>query len=212
MFPCFDPIEDYGDHPVPWLNAAVQGWCGALFVRAYQETGDEGFATAARQAVRSFFVDVERGGVRDVERNGRTFYEKYALPRQSRHVLNGFLSALFGLWDVARALDDDDAYAAFDDGVASLDDTVLRTFDNGHVSLYDQSDDRRATPSCVFYTWVHVRQLAGLARITRQQRLRDWALRWKRYTQHPEHRAVTAIECLGFRARKLPRYFGLQPR
>jgi hypothetical protein len=60
----------------------------------------------------------------------------------------------------------------------------------------------------VFYTWVHARQLAAIARITRQQRLLAWARRWRGYTQGAEHRAVTAIECLGYRARSLPRYFG----
>jgi D-glucuronyl C5-epimerase-like protein len=209
VVPHFDQVEDYARHATPWINAMVQGWVGAVLARAYQVTGEDGFAEAARRAVGPCFVPLALGGVRDLERNQRVFYEKYALPGQTRHVLNGFMASLLGIWDVARATGDRDARHAFEEGVASLDDTVLGTYDNGHTSLYDQRDDQRATPSCVFYTWVHARQLASLARITRQERLRWWAARWRGYTHGTEHRARTALECLGYRARSLPRYLGL---
>lgn len=206
VVPHFDQVEGYAQHATPWVNAMVQGWTGAVLVRAHQLTGEQQYRDAAVDAVGPCFVPVERGGVQDTEHNGRLFYEKYALPGQTRHVLNGFLASLLGLWDVARATGDADAHRAFDEGVASLDDTVLGFYDNGHTSLYDQDPDRRAKPSCVYYTWVHARQLASLARITGQQRLAGWAARWRGYTHGPGHRAYTTLECLGFRARSLPRY------
>ncbi|HWO20788.1 MAG TPA: D-glucuronyl C5-epimerase family protein [Kofleriaceae bacterium] len=206
VVPHFDQVEEYARHKAPWVNAMVQGWTGAVLVRAHQLTGDARYRDAAVDAVGPCFVPVERGGVRDLDRNGRLFYEKYALPGQTRHVLNGFLSSLLGLWDVARATDDANAHRAFAEGAASLDDTVLGTYDNGHTSLYDQDPDRRAKPSCVFYTWVHARQLASLARITREPRLVRWAARWREYTRGPAYRAHTTLECLGYRARSLPRY------
>jgi hypothetical protein len=209
VVPHFDQVEGYVRHATPWINAMVQGWAGAVLARAHQVTGEDEFAEAARRAVGPCLVPLARGGVRDREQNGRVFYEKYALPGQTRHVLNGFMSSLLGIWDVARATGDRDARNVFDEGIASLDDTVLGTYDNGHTSLYEQRGDLRATPSCVFYTWVHARQLASLARITRQQRLLTWAERWRAYTHGPEHRAHTAIDCLGYRARSLPRYLGL---
>jgi hypothetical protein len=202
-------VDGYAAHATPWLNAMVQGWAGAVFARAYQVTGEDRFAQAARRTVGPCFVSVANGGVRDVERNGHAFYEKYALPGQTRHVLNGFLASLLGFWDVVRATADRDAQTVFEEGVASLDDSVLESYDAGHTTLYDQRPAACVTPSCVFYTWVHVRQIAALARITRQQRLFSWAERWRAYTQGAEHRAVTALECLGYRARSLPRYFGL---
>lgn len=206
VIPHFDQVEGYARHGTPWVNAMVQGWVGALFVRAHQLTGEERFVTAAVHAVGACFVPVGRGGVRDLEINGRVFYEKYALPGQTRHVLNGFLSALLGIWDVARASGDRDARAAFEDGVASLDDVVLATYDTGYTTLYDQRPDRRATPSSVLYTWVHARQLAALARITRQPRLRSWAARWRSYSQRTDHRVRTTLDTVGFRARSLRRY------
>lgn len=208
VLPHFDQVEGYARHATPWINAMVQGWIGAVLARAHQVTGEDGFADAARRAVGPCLVPTERGGVRDREHNQRVFYEKYPLPGQTRHVLNGFMASLLGIWDVARATGDRDARCAFDEGVASLDDTVLGTYDNGHTSLYDQRADKRATPSCVFYTWVHARQLASLARITGQHRLWSWAERWRAYNHGIEHRARTALECFGYRARSLPRYLG----
>jgi hypothetical protein len=210
VVPHFDQVDGYAPHATPWVNAMVQGWVGAVFVRAHQVTGDPRYRAAAIDAVGPCFVPVDVGGVRDTERTGRVFYEKYALPGQTRHVLNGFMSSLLGLWDVARATGDADAHRAFDDGVATLDDTVLASYDNGHTSLYDQHPDRRATPSCVFYTWVHARQLAALARITGQHRLATWAVRWRDYVHGPGHRAFTTLEVLGYRARNLPRYLSLE--
>jgi len=210
VVPHFDQVEGYARHATPWINAMVQGWAGAVLARAHQLTEDGRFHDAAVHVVGPCFVPVAQGGVRDTERNGRVFFEKYAFPGQTRHVLNGFMASLLGFWDVARATGDRDARAVFDDGVATLDDTVLASYDNGHTSLYEQRDDSRATPSCVFYTWVHARQLAALARITQQPRLLVWAKRWRGYTRSAEHRAHTTVECWGYRARSLPRYLGLE--
>ena len=209
VVPHFDQVEGYARHHSGWINAMAQGWVGALFMRAHQLTGEERFASAAVHAVGACFVPVGRGGVRDHESNGRVFYEKYAFPGQTRHVLNGFMSALLGIWDVARASGDRDARSAFDEGVASLDDVVLAIYDTGYTTLYDQRRDRRATPASVFYTWVHARQLASLARITRQPRLLAWAERWRTYSHRTDHRLRTTLDTVGFRARSLPRYLGL---
>jgi len=206
VVPHVDQIGGYARHATPWINAMVQGWAGALFMRAHQMTGDARYADAALHAMTPFFVSVERGGLRDTLHSRRVFYEKYPFYGQTRHVLNGFMSSLLGVWDVARATGDSTARQAFEEGVASLDDTLLETYDNGHTSLYDQQPDRRTTPSCVFYNWVHTRQLAALARITGERRLVGWAERWRQYTRSPEHRAHTTLDCIAYRARSLPRY------
>lgn len=212
VVPHFDQVEGYFPTNAPWANAMVQGWVGALFMRAHQLTGEAQFARAAVHAVGPCFVPVENGGVLSRETHGRAFYEKYALPGQSRHVLNGFMASILGIWDVARSTGDSDAHRAFERGVATLDDKVLATYDNGYTTLYDQRLDRRAIPSSVFYTWVHARQLAAIARITGQDRLLNWAVRWRAYSQRPEHRLRTAIDTVAFRARSLPRYIGLKRR
>ena len=205
--PHFDQVEGYARHETPWPNAMVQGWLGAVLARAHQLTGEARFARAAKLTIAPCFVAVTRGGVRDREKSGALFYEKYALPGQTRHVLNGFLAALLGFWDVARATGDEAAHEAFAAGVATLSDRVLATYDTGYASVYDQTYvGGRVTPSCAFYTWVHARQLSALARITDDPRLLAWAMRWRDYKEKQLHRLRTAIACWGYRVRNLPRY------
>src|SRR5689334_15360056 len=71
VIPHFDQVDGYTPHVTPWINAMVQGWAGAVFLRAHQVTGDEEFVASALAAVRACFVRVERGGIRDTERNRR---------------------------------------------------------------------------------------------------------------------------------------------
>jgi hypothetical protein len=207
VMPHFDQVEDYRPHHKPHLNAMVQGWIAALFLRAHQLAADERYVDAARRAAGPFLVPVERGGVLGQLAHGRPFYEKYPFPGETRHVLNGFMSSLFGLHDLARAADDDRARALFERGIATLhDEHTLRAFDNGYSTLYDLGGGRRTTPAGVFYTWVHARQLAGLARITGSPTLWRWAKRWRDYLHKKRYRLRSRADTVRFRAARIPRY------
>ncbi len=206
VVPNLDHVDGYGSHPTPWLNAMVQAWLGALCVRAHQLLGDERYRETAILALGPFHVPVDRGGVRDVLGDGHVFYEKYAFPGRTRHVLNGFLSALMGVWDVARATGDPGAHRLFADGARSLCDSVLAAYDIGYTSLYDQSADRRATPACAFYTWVHARELMVMSRITGRRSLAEWAERWRRYSVDRRARLRTSFDCWRYRAHQVPAY------
>lgn len=205
--PHFDQLEGYRPHHKPWAASMVQGWAAAIFMRAAQLSGDERFALAARRTTGLFFVPVAEGGVLDALPHRLPFYEKYPMPGQVRHVFNGYMSSLFGLWDLARSDGDAVARELFEQGMATLsDERTLRAYDNGYSTLYDLGGDRRATPAGVFYTWVHARQLAGLARITGDRRLLPWAERWRDYLTHRRFRLRSSADCLYFRAKRLPVY------
>ena len=206
VIPHDQAIEGYPPHETGWLNAMVQGWIAALCARAYQLTADDRYVALARGALVVFRRPVERGGVRSRERHGATFFEKYALLGQSRHVLNGFFSALLSLWDVARALGDDDAGMLFEEGLMTLSPTVLDSYDLGYSTLYEQSVERQATPASVFYTWVHTRHLAALARISGRHDLEVRATRWREYSSSWVHQLRTSVDCLRYRARNVPGY------
>lgn len=199
-------IEGYEPHARAWVNAMVQGWIASLCARAYQIAGEHRHATVARAALGVFRLPVERGGVRSRERDGGTFYEKYALVGQSRHVLNGFFSSLMSLWDVARALGDEEAHALFAEGAATLSPAMLDSYDLGYSTLYDQSPERQATPASVFYTWVHARQLAAIAKITRRADLEARSVRWRDYSSSWVCQLRTSVDCLRYRVRHLPEY------
>lgn len=198
-------IEGYPPHATGWVNAMVQGWVAALCARAHQIGGDIRYRELAGASLHVFRIPVERGGVRSRERCGGAFFEKYALVGQSRHVLNGFLSSLMSLWDVARALDDAGARALFDEGIATLSDRMLDSYDLGYSTRYDQ-EQAAATPNSVFYTWVHARQLAALGRITSSPALAARASRWRSYTTSWMCQLRTTVDTLQYRVAQLPTY------
>jgi hypothetical protein len=202
-----DQVEGYRTHAKPWRNAMVQGWAASILCRAYQLSGDDRFAVAARDTTGPLYFPVDRGGVLGALPHGAPWYEKYAFVGQCRHVLNGFLSTLLGLADLARALGDAAAKERFARGLESLlDERTIHAFDNGYATLYDLGGGRRTTPAGVFYTWVHARQLAGLARITNEQRLWSTAERWRDYLRKKRYRARASADCMIFRVQRIPTY------
>jgi D-glucuronyl C5-epimerase C-terminus len=207
LIPHFDQLEDYRSHHKPWVASMVQGWAACLFLRAYQVDGNERFVDAARRTCGIYRVAVEDGGILGRLPHGLAFYEKYPFPGQTRHVLNGFMSSLFGLHDLANVIGDSEAKSLFDAGINTLTDArTLHAFDNGYSTLYDLRGDRRATPAGVFYTWVHARQMAGLARITRSDELWRWAQHWRDYVFLKRHTMRSSADCMGFRTRHLLTY------
>ncbi len=205
--PHFDQVEEYRAHHKPWAASMVQGWAAAVFMRAQQLGGGDRFADAALRTTGLFFIPVDQGGVRDHLPHGQVCYEKYAFPGQVRHVLNGFLSSLFGLHDLARSTGDAAARELFEAGLATVsDERTLRAYDLGYSTRYDLTSPDHATPSGVFYTWVHARQLAGLARTARSSKLQAWAERWSDYSSRRRHILRSSADCLLFRTRRLPAY------
>ena len=207
VIPHFFQVEGYQLHHKPWANAMVQGWAASLFLRAYQLGGDERFLDAARHTCGVFQVPVDNGGLASRLPHGMPFYEKYPFPGQIRHVLNGFMASLFGLHDLVRVADDNVARVLFETGLETLSDSrTLDAFDNGYSTLYDLGGTRRATPACLFYTWIHARQLAGLACITGSEKLMKRAKRWREFVFRKRYALRSRADCLLFRARRLPSY------
>jgi hypothetical protein len=203
--PKFARVTGYGNHQVPWISCHSQGWALSVFCRAYHVTGEGRFLDAARGVMRSFAIDVEAGGIRDREKTGRLFFEEYPFPGRVRHVLNGFVTALFGIHEFGRATGDREAWNIFDEGASTLCDEVLDTFDAGHTTRYDQMTGRPGPASCL-YTKVHARQLAVLHRLTGKPHLLSRARRWQHYTMNPGDRFLLGVECLEYRIANAPRY------
>ena len=209
VMPHLEPLEGYDEHELGWPSSMVQGWMLSIFMRAHQLVPDAGWLDAARLALRIFDVDVAKGGLRHEPEPGWVVFEMYPIAGQCRQVLNGFLSSLFGLHEMARAAQDANALRLFEQGLATLlHPEFLPSYDTGHISLYDLASPRTATPSCVFYTWVHARQLAALSLITGEPNLMEWALRFRQYGRDARHRMRSNLECSVYRVMHLPHYLG----
>jgi glycogen synthase len=119
VWPCnFNWQEGRARLEAPWISAMYQGVVISALVRGFRLTKDRTLLELALAGTRVFSVDVRAGGVRTHEA-GAILYEEYPafpLPR----ILDGFLFALLGLFDLYTQTRDDDVGRLFTDGVDGL--------------------------------------------------------------------------------------------
>ncbi len=84
----------------PFRSAMVQGLAVSALVRAFVCFDQDRFAAAAVRALQPFHKLTSSDGVATTHPEG-SFYEEYPC-QPARHVLNGFLYALWGLHDLVR--------------------------------------------------------------------------------------------------------------
>ncbi len=169
------PMEKYGLHK-PFPSAMAQGLAISCLTRAAAITGEVSFLDRARRALAPFHVDIAHGGVVSRE-EGRVFYEEYpAVPY--RHVLNGFIFSLWGLLDLIRMDDNQEASRLYCEGLATLIDWLPR-FDLGYWSLYHIGAGP-PNPATVSYHRLHVRQMQAMYLITGHNIFRTYGLWWEK--------------------------------
>jgi hypothetical protein len=128
---------DWFANRAPWASALAQSRGASVMLRAARMTGDTSFGEAARRSLRPLARDIADGGFRAVKstRWGEAVYfEEY--PKHPTAVLNGSIAALFGLFEVAHFLEDEqaaDLWIAGTNGLAAM----LPLYDAGWWTLYD---------------------------------------------------------------------------
>ena len=85
----------------PWYSGLAQGNGLSLLVRAAQATGDSAFADERASRVSVVPASVSDGGVLVEDDRGHVWIEEYLVDPPS-HILNGFIWALWGVYDYAR--------------------------------------------------------------------------------------------------------------
>jgi len=166
-------VPKYGLTP-PWCSAMAQGQAASVFVRAYRAGGDERFAEDALRAIASLVHESE---LVDVTPDGPVLEE--APSRPPSHILNGWIYALWGLWDVAVGLDDAAALRGFEAGVGCLRRRLDR-YDLGWWTRYSLAADGLdvAKP---YYHRLHVDQAAVLGRLAAAPDIAEASRRWAGY-------------------------------
>jgi heparosan-N-sulfate-glucuronate 5-epimerase len=180
----------------PWLSAMAQGEAASVLVRLHAETGDEAFADAARRALLPMSVPSEAGGVR-ATLGGGAFLEEYPTTPSS-HVLNGAFFAVWGCYDVWKALGDDAAGALFDETLGTLAANIER-WDTGFWSRYDLYPHPIANVASSMYHVLHLSQLEATARIAPRPELAAALERWRGYTASRSKRARAFAQKAAFR-------------
>ena len=169
----------------PWASALAQAQGISVLVRAYRETGQEGYLQAADRASRAMLSPVEEGGL--LLRNGQnTFLEEVVADRPTA-ILDGLIFAIFGLRDycLVRSLDLS-ARAILDECLNTVE-RLLPSYDLGYWSRADLYADSPPMPSSRFYHGLHVAQLRVLADITGNAVFDDYSQRWNAMLESPRN-------------------------
>lgn len=194
-----------------WHSAMAQGHGLSLLSRAFLATGEAKYREAAEAGLALFRLGPQDGGVRNRFMGTLDWYEEYPTTPGS-FVLNGFLYALFGLWDLTQISHQGPPSSLFrlefeveptageagdllEVGLGSLE-SLLAAFDSGSGSFYDLrhfalpggAGPNRARPD---YHTLHIFQLHWLALVDREpRRAALWTATADRWTQYAlGHRA-----------------------
>jgi heparosan-N-sulfate-glucuronate 5-epimerase len=165
----------------PWHSALAQGQGISVLVRAFNETNDPVYLTAAKEAFKSLLHDVSCGGVSFTDEHGDLWLEEYVVhPEPPTHILNGFIWATWGVYDYWLATGDTTASDVFEKCMRTLERNLHR-FDAGFWSLYEEPGTRMRMLASPFYHRLHIVQLRVLHLLTGNRMFADVADRWAAY-------------------------------
>ncbi len=189
---------DYRDPlKAPWYSGLAQGQGISLLLRAHAYSKDEKYQRAADQAFVTLTRPIAEGGVLFEDEEKNLWIEEYLVDPPT-HILNGFMWALWGVFDYWLARTDAVARKIFDRGIETLVHNLAR-FDTGYWSLYEQSGHepsriRLRTLASPFYHHLHSVQLRVMSKLTGDARFAAVAERWEGYPQRRSNRTRALVE------------------
>lgn len=163
----------------PWLSALSQGQALSVLVRAYQETNDDLYRDTGQKALGAFKVPVADGGIL-AKWQGLDYYEEYPSQTPS-FVLNGFIFALWGLWEFQLVTKNEEAKDYYEAGLTTLE-RCLKEYQVPYLnwSTYDLYPFKVTDIASIFYHKLHIHQLRAMALLTGNKLFDQQAERWEK--------------------------------
>jgi heparosan-N-sulfate-glucuronate 5-epimerase len=184
---------DYRDTlRAPWYSGLAQGQGISLLLRAHAHTGEDKYREAASRAFLPLTRTISDGGVLFEDEEKNLWIEEYLVDPPT-HILNGFIWALWGIFDFWQACRDTTAGNIFARGVTTLL-RNLRRYDTGYWSLYEQSGTRLKMLASPFYHRLHIVQLRVMASLTGESEFANVADRWENYAKQRTNRTRALLE------------------
>jgi len=146
----------------PWISGMAQGEALSVLVRAFSVSQEKAYLALAHNAWNIFAVTVDQGGVMSRFPDGSPVVEEYPSRGAVTAVLNGFIFAIFGVYDYWKFTGNEEAGRLFGQLIQSLADNLHR-YDSGYWSFYELKSPQRLASQA--YHRLHVEQLKKLADI-----------------------------------------------
>ena len=176
-FEYFRPLK------APWHSGLAQGQGLSGLVRAYTETGESKYEDAADHVYQTLALPIAEGGVIYRDDEGHDWIEEYLVDPPT-HILNGFIWALWGIYDYFLLTKKEEVLKLFDSYV----DTIVKNlpqYDSGFWSYYELTPQRIKCLASNFYHRLHIVQLRTMHEMTGQPSFAQYAEKWSRYLDNP---------------------------
>jgi len=156
-----------------WISGMTQAVVASTFARAFYLTGKDDYKRLAVKAIRATLLPIEAGGA--LYAKGRWLWiEEYPTERPVKHVLNGFMYALLGIYDVYLITKSENYLKIFYDFIYNVISNAHIYSILGYWTKYDI--ERLADPK---YHFVHTILVYVLYNLTSFKSLYSWFLRWR---------------------------------
>jgi len=180
------------DHPLyhlkkGWLSAMTQGLAVSCFVRAFVLTGNELFLKIAHEASKPLMIETKHGGVAYVDEDGIWLEEVLSNPPS--HILNGFIYAITGLFDLFCISEDTLVEKILKEGIFTLRKNTGK-YDSGNWSIYQLNP---ALLAPLNYHMLHVQQLSFLYKVTGENIFKEYAVRFNTYMKSQKNYLMSRI-------------------
>jgi len=165
-----------------WMSALSQGLAISVLLRS-STLGNQEDLYLAKQAYIAFQTTVDEGGVLTHTPEGFPWLEECPSAVPSL-ILNGFIYALFGAFELYRLTKDLKHYRTWQDGVRSLEGTT-HFYDAGYWCYYDRYS-RRPYPALIsdeYMKFDYIPQYRSLYALTGNAFFDSYARRWKKYCE-----------------------------
>jgi len=181
--------NDQYDLPEGWVSGMYQGQAISLYLRAYQLFEDEKYLDTALKVFNSFKYDYSEGGFKRIDKHNCIWFEEYPTPKPS-YVLNGFIYAIWGIYDLYRVTKNQEAKELWDSCVNTLE-VNLHKYDVWYWSVYDQLKEQLV--SYYYQKNVHIPIMQVMYGLTEKEIFNKYAIKWEKNLNNSFHRFITQI-------------------
>jgi len=174
-FEYFRPLK------APWFSGLAQGQGLSVLIRAYGQTGNSRYLQMAEEVFRTLSIPIDKGGVQYKDSDGFIWIEEYLVDPPT-HILNGFIWALWGIYDYFLFTRSKAAKDIFDDYVR----TILHYLDRYDISfwsLYELTPQRLKSVASPFYHQIHIVQMDIMHRLTGYKEFLEYSEKWTEYSK-----------------------------
>lgn len=154
----------------------TQGKAISFYLRMYELFDNNDYLETAKKAYRFLKLNKDQGGVRRIDENGYLWFEEYPSETPS-YVLNGFVYAVFGIYDAYKLNIDAQAEEDYLSCLKTLNDNIHK-YDSGYWSYYCQF--LKELVMVYYQKNVHVPQMMAMYFISGNTLYKDYSNKWKK--------------------------------